>query len=546
MGSMMTPEQLLAALPEFYTQVERDMVRCACIQAFKSHTGQLTHTGRSRLEHPLSVATILAELGADAPTVSVGVLHDVLLDGRRTLTEIESEFGDEVTRILRAYLSLVDLLQAARKSIHTSWRRAAKTGKLVMPAADPVGRSVHEDADPSNQPADFPTQPAAQVISGSSAARTLQRMLQSAGDDLRALLVQMANHLDRARNLDQLPVEERQQVAQEAMQLYAPLASRLGMWQMKFELEDLGFRVTNPGAYSEIVKRIEDRSSQLDLEMQDIQKRIELLLYRSGLPAQVIIRPMQIYSIYLKMIRKNKPFERVQDLRGVRVIMEDVVSCYAALGVLHSFWRPMPGEFDDYIAAPKDNFYQSLHTTVIYDDGRLLEVQIRTNEMHQNAELGIAAHWRYRDNPTIEETYERRIAYLRTMLDWRQNLAEGAGLPDHFESSLFYDHVYVFTPRGDIIGLPAGATPVDFAYAIHSELGHACRGAKVNGKTVTLDWKLKTGDQVEVFSSPPIEGTSQAIPLREWLDHEAGFIKTHRARRQIKRRLRQAAIDVDT
>jgi (p)ppGpp synthase/HD superfamily hydrolase len=230
-----------------------------------------------------------------------------------------------------------------------------------------------------------------------------------------------------------------------------------------------------------------------------------------------------------------------------------VVSCYAALGVLHSFWRPMPGEFDDYIAAPKDNFYQSLHTTLVYDDGHLLEVQIRTYEMHQNAELGIAAHWRYKDNPSIEETYERRLAYLRTMLDWRQNLAEGAGLPDHFESSLFYEHVYVFTPRGEIIGLPAGATPIDFAYAIHSEVGHSCRSAKVNGKPVTLDWKLKTGDQVEVFRASPEGDVSSsdgqsvalvshtAVPLNEWLDPEAGFVKTHRARRQIKRRLQKIA-----
>ena len=530
----MSPERLLEALPEFYTQAERDLVRCACVQAFKTHSGQLSHSGRSRLEHPLSVATILAELGLDAPTVCVGVLHDVLLDGKRTLDEIDTTFGGEVTRILRAYLSLADLLLAARKSIRASSRRAIKTGKLTPP--DTETNTGYTKFEPHPAPARIP---AAQVITGPSAARTLQRMLQSAGDDLRALLVQMANHLDRARNLDALPLEERQQVAQEAMQLYAPLASRLGMWQMKFELEDLGFRVINPGASYEIIKRIEAGSSQLAQEMHEIQKRIEVLLFRSGLPAQVMIRPMQVYSIYLKMIRKNKPFERVYDLRGVQVILEDVVSCYAALGVLHSFWRPMPGEFDDYIAAPKDNFYQSLHTTLVYDDGKLLEVQIRTYEMHQNAELGIAAHWRYKDNPSIEETYERRLAYLRTMLDWRQNLAEGAGLPDHFESSLFYDHVYVFTPRGEIIGLPAGATPVDFAYAIHSEVGHRCRSAKVNGKTVTLDWELKTGDQVEVASAPAGSEYGEAHPLREWLDPEAGFVKTHRARRQIKRRLRK-------
>jgi GTP pyrophosphokinase len=539
---MKTPENLLAALPEFYTPSERDLVLRACVLAFKSHTGQLTSGGRSRLEHPLSVATILADLGLDAPTVSVGVLHDVLLDGRHTLDEIEAVFGDEVSRILCAYLSLADLLLAARKSIHASTRRAVKTGKLPAQSTGSAETVVAGDSLADCAPA---PKPAVQAIAGPPAARTLQRMLQSAGDDLRALLVQMANHLDRARYLDHLPVDERLLVAQEAMQLYAPLASRLGMWQMKFELEDLGFRVTNPGAYYEIIKRMEDRSSQLESEMKDIQERIELVLYRSGLPSQVIIRPMQVYSIYLKMIRKNKPFERVQDLRGVRVIMDDVVSCYAALGVLHSFWRPMPGEFDDYIATPKDNFYQSLHTTVVFDDGRLLEVQIRTYEMHQNAELGIAAHWRYRDNPVIEQTYQRRIAYLRTMLDWRQNLADGAGLPDHFEADLFYNHVYVFTPRGEIIGLPIGATPVDFAYAIHSEVGHSCRSAKVNGKTVTLDWKLKTGDQVEVvcLSSPIAD--ERAAPLQEWLDPDAGFIRTHRARRQIKRRLRRLAHSKD-
>ena len=328
----MTPEELLKSLPEYYTPAERELARRACELAFKIHTGQLIPhlagldaAGRSRpasrasgrgLDHPLGVAGILAELGLDAPTISAALLHDVLLDGRLTLRGLEQEYGADVARILRAYLGLARLLAAARRSVRD-------TGRLLP---------LPEDAAPLPE--------AEPALSGKPAARAVQRMLLSAADDLRALLVQMANHLDRARNLSLLPIPERMQVAREAMELYAPLANRLGMWQMKSELEDLGFRQLNPGAYFEIASRLEDRRLDRQREMEAIQERIETLLRRSGFPAQVSPRPKQIYSLYVRMIRKNKPLERVHDLRGVRVVVEDVVSCYGALGVLHSVFAP--------------------------------------------------------------------------------------------------------------------------------------------------------------------------------------------------------------
>ncbi len=505
----MTPEDLLQCLPDYYSPEERELVRRACELAVKTHTGQLNNAGRPRLDHPLAVACILAELGLDASTLAAGLLHDVLLDGQRSLKEIEQEYSPDVARILRAYLGLARLLAAARRSVRD-------TGRL-LPTPD-----------------DIPSPPA---LAGVSAARVVQRMLLSAADDLRALLVQMANHLDRARNWSWMPIPERLQVAQEAMELYAPLANRLGMWQMKSELEDLGFRQLNPGAYFEIDSRLEDRRLDRQREMQAIKERIETLLARSGFPSQVTPRPKQIYALYTRLIRKNKPLERVHDLRGVRVVVEDIVSCYGALGVLHSVWRPMMAEFDDYIAVPKDNFYRSLHTTLVYDDGRLLEVQIRTPEMHQEAELGVAAHWRNQGNPLLEETFERRLAYLRTMLDWRQNLAEGAGTPDPAAARLFEQHIYVFTPQGDIIGLPPGATPLDFAYAVHTQVGHRCRAARVNGKPAPLDWKLKTGDQVEAILAEEPNPADEPPPQLEWLS--AGFVRTRKARRQIRRWLRQ-------
>jgi len=298
---------------------------------------------------------------------------------------------------------------------------------------------------------------------------------------------------------------------------------------MKWELEDLGFRYVNPEKYKEIAELLSQRRADRENQVQEIIRRLKDVMEQEGIEAEITGRPKHIYSIYKKMQEKSKSFEMLMDLRGVRLIVPDKPSCYAALGVIHSHWRPIPHEFDDYIAAPKDNLYQSLHTAVIYDDGKPLEVQIRTREMHQAAEYGIAAHWRYKEKGgKLEENYQQRVNWLRRLMDWRQDVTDAQEFVDGMKTDVFQDRVYVFTPRGDIIDLPAGSTPIDFAYHVHTEIGHRCRGAKVNGRLVTLDYVLKTGDMVEILTS------KHGGPSRDWLNSNLKLVNTQRARSKIR------------
>jgi len=306
------------------------------------------------------------------------------------------------------------------------------------------------------------------------------------------------------------------------------LANRLGIWQIKWELEDLAFRYVDPDKYKEIAQQLaekrEDRENQIKRTIDNLTQH----LTQAGIKVEISGRPKHIYSIYRKMMEKGKSFELVRDLRAVRLLVPDIPSCYAALGVIHTHWRPIPHEFDDYIAAPKDNFYQSLHTAVIYDDGKPLEVQIRTAEMHQSAEYGIAAHWRYKEGRKRDDEFEQRVNWLRRVMDWRKDVDDAQEFMEGMKSDVFQDRVYVFTPRGDIIDLPSGSTPLDFAYHVHTEIGHRCRGAKVNGKLVTLDYTLKTGDQVEILTA------KQGGPSRDWLNSNLGLVTTQRGRSKIK------------
>ncbi len=312
------------------------------------------------------------------------------------------------------------------------------------------------------------------------------------------------------------------------MDIFAPLANRLGIWQMKWELEDLGFRYTNPEKYKEIAEQLAERRVDREGNIEKTIAKLRQLLEQNGINVEITGRPKHIYSIYKKMMEKGKSFEMVLDLRAVRLIVPDIPSCYAALGVIHTHWRPIPHEFDDYIAAPKDNFYQSLHTAVIFDDGKPLEVQIRTSEMHQNAEYGIAAHWRYKEGKKRDDEFEQRVNWLRRLMDWRKDVDDAQEFMDGMKTDVFQDRVYVFTPRGDIIDLPSGSTPIDFAYHVHTEIGHRCRGAKINGKLVTLDYALKTGDQVEILTA------KQGGPSRDWLNSNLGLVNTQRGRAKIK------------
>jgi guanosine-3',5'-bis(diphosphate) 3'-pyrophosphohydrolase len=302
----------------------------------------------------------------------------------------------------------------------------------------------------------------------------------------------------------------------------------LGLWQIKWELEDLSFRYTQPEDYKSIAEKLADRRINRETEVDSIIQDLQKLMSEGGIEAEISGRTKHIYSIYQKMQQKDKAFENVRDLRGIRLIVKDIPSCYAALGIIHTHWRPIPNEFDDYIAAPKDNFYQSIHTAVIYSDGKPMEVQIRTQDMHQNAEFGIAAHWMYKEKGSQDDQYQSRVNWLRKLMDWRQDVEDAQEFVDGVKTDVFEDQVYVFTPRGDIIDLPIGATPIDFAYMVHTEVGNRCRGAKVNGKLVTLDYRLKTGDQVEILTS------KRGGPSRDWLNVHLGLVNTHRTRSKIR------------
>ncbi len=332
-----------------------------------------------------------------------------------------------------------------------------------------------------------------------------------------------------------MPDNKRKRIAQQTMDIFAPLANRLGIWQIKWELEDLAFRYIDPEMYKAIAKNLAERRADREREMQKITNKLNTLLAKSGIRAEVTGRPKHIFSINRKMHRKGVPFDMVFDVRGVRILVPDVQTCYATLGVIHTHWRPIPNEFDDYIAAPKDNFYQSLHTAVVFDDGRTLEVQIRTPDMDQNAEYGIAAHWRYKEGADQDDEYERRILWLRSLMEWRQDVEDAREFVDGLKSDVFEDRVYVFTPRGDIIDLPAGSTPIDFAYHIHTDVGHRCRGAKVNGKLISLDYVLKTGEKVEILTA------KRGGPSRDWLNPNLGLVKTQRARSKIRRWFKRQA-----
>ena len=498
-------EKLLEQLPDAYTRPERELVQRAYLRAEEAHRSQKRLSGEPYINHCIAVASILSELKVPSEVVAAGLLHDTVEDTDVTLADIRRDFGDVIASLVDGVTKLTHLPRVSRGDQHAEKSDAAEE---TPPPAAFLGRK--EDI----------------------VAETLRKTFLAMGEDVRVMFIKLADRLHNMRTLSHMPEHKRRRIAQETLDIFAPVANRLGIWQIKWELEDLAFRYVNPEKYREIAALLTEKRPDREAQLEDIKENIVRLLAKNNIHAEVSGRPKHIYSIYKKMQKKDKPFDMLRDVRAVRLIVPDVPSCYAALGVIHTTWRPIPGEFDDYIAAPKDNFYRSLHTTLVYDDGRLLEVQIRTPEMHQEAELGVAAHWHDRGNPLLEQTYERRLAYLRTMLDWRQNLAEGAGLPDHFEARLFEQHIYVFTPRGDIIGLSPGATPLDFAYAVHTEVGHRCRAALVNGKPAPLDWKLKTGDQVQALL-----GDESCQPLAEWL--AGGYAHTRKARRQIRKRLRQ-------
>ncbi len=501
-------ERLLEQLPENYTLADRELVHRAYRVAEEAHREQKRHSGEPYINHCLAVASILADLRVPPEVVAAGLLHDTVEDTTVTLNDIRRDFGETIAILVDGVTKLTNLPRVSRGDQH---------------AESPNGSDPADSSDNGKNNGNIALGRKQDLVS-----ETLRKTFLAMGDDVRVVLIKLADRLHNMRTLGFMPEHKRKRIAKETLDIFAPLANRLGIWQIKWELEDLGFRYVNPEKYKEIAEQLQERRPDREAQIETIKANLLQLLASNNIKAEISGRPKHIYSIYKKMTQKGKPFDLVRDVRAVRLLVQDVPSCYAALGVIHTHWRPIPGEFDDYIAAPKDNFYQSLHTAVIYDDKRPLEVQIRTSEMHQNAEYGIAAHWRYKEGSHRDKSYEQRINWLRNMMEWRTDVNDAQEFVEGMKSDVFQDRVYVFTPRGDIIDLAAGSTPIDFAYHVHTDIGHRCRGARVNGKLVPLYQELKTGDQVEILTA------KRGGPSRDWLNSNLGLVKTQRARSKIK------------
>jgi GTP pyrophosphokinase len=449
------------------------MLEAAYRVAEEAHEGQVRLSGEPFIEHPLAVAQILAELRLDTTTLEAALLHDTVEDTPVTLGRLREEFGDDVAEIVDG-LTKLDKLQ-------------------------------------------FQTRELAQ-------AENVRKMIVAMAGDIRVLLIKLADRLHNMRTLAALPVAKQRRVATETLEIYAPLANRLGVQEVKWELEDLAFKTLHPGPYKEIAQLVETRRDERTRRILELTDTLRQKLKELGIKADVDGRPKHLYSIYEKMVIRGKDFEEIFDLIGIRIQVESMRDCYGALGAVHALWKPVPGRFKDYIAMPKSNMYQSLHTTVLGPEGRPIEIQIRTRDMHRTAQYGIAAHWRYKESPKQKEAAD--LAWLGQMMDWLKDLADPREFMEGLRIDLSGGRVFVFTPKGDVTNLPQGATPVDFAYTIHTEVGHRTIGAKVNGKLVPLDYELRTGDSVEILTSKAQgEGPSQ-----DWLQ----FVVTPRARNKIR------------
>lgn len=480
----MTWDTLASQLPKSYTAQDVALVRRAFEIAQAAHGDQKRKSGEPYVVHPLAVAGILADLRLDAKTVAAALLHDVAEDTATKVPALAEEFGPEVA-------SMVD-------------------GVTKLEHVSAIATLPEDSRDPK--------------------VESLRKMMLAMVGEVRVVLIKLADRLHNMRTLGAMPPHKQLSISRETLDIYAPLAGVLGIFQIKWELEDLAFRYLEPDMYIKMKLELSEKQEEREAYVQGIVASLREELARHGIIDAVVKgRPKHIYSIYRKMKRKGVPLEQVYDQQGIRVIVPDIGDCYAALGVVHTLWRPIKGEFDDYIANPKENQYQSLHTAVYGPGGRPLEVQIRTPEMDRIAEVGIAAHWRYKTQTRHDEAYERKITWLRSVIDWQsQEQAGGSDFLATVKEDLFRDRVYVFTPKGEVIDLPAGATPIDFAYRIHTEVGHRCRGAKVRGKQVALDYQLRSGDQVQIIT------TKSGGPSRDWMNPHLNYVKTARARTKIR------------
>ncbi|GAA1592986.1 GTP pyrophosphokinase [Kribbella hippodromi] len=474
-------EPLFRVVRATHPKADLGMIERAYRTAEKYHTGQMRKSGDAYITHPLAVATILAELGMTATTLCAALLHDTVEDTPYTVEDLTRDFGEEIAMLVDG----VTKLDKVR-----------------------YGESAQ--------------------------AETIRKMVVAMSKDIRVLVIKLSDRLHNMRTLGSLRQEKQERIARETLEIYAPLAHRLGMNTIKWELEDLAFSTLHPKVYDEIVRLVAERAPSRDEYLATVIDQVHEDLRSAKVKATVTGRPKHYYSIYQKMIVRGREFGDIYDLVGIRVLVESVRDCYAALGIMHARWNPVPGRFKDYIAMPKFNMYQSLHTTVIGPQGKPVELQIRSFSMHRRAEYGIAAHWKYKEDPTsaVPATPSTDIGgpndmpWVRQLVDWQRETSDPSEFLDSLRFEINNAEVYVFTPRGDVMSLPVGSSPVDFAYAVHTEVGHRCIGARVNGRLVPLESTLENGDVVEVFTSK----AQGAGPSRDWLT----FVKSPRARNKIK------------
>ncbi|CAN5504126.1 RelA/SpoT family protein [soil metagenome] len=461
---------LLASFREHHPKTSTAMISQAYELAAAAHVGQTRRSGEPYIHHPLSVAQIVADLGLDDVTITAALLHDSVEDTGVTLEELAATFGDEVAQIVDGVTKL-DRVQFDSKAAQQ--------------------------------------------------AASMRKMLVAMAKDLRVLMIKLADRLHNMRTLGAMAPEKQIRIARETLDVYAPLAHRLGMQDLKQQLEDLSFATLHPKQYAEIDHMVANRAPERELYLEQVLEQVRQRLAELGVDADVSGRPKHLWSIYEKMVVKGRQFDDIFDLIGIRVLVDSVRDCYAALGSIHATWRPVQGRFKDYVAMPKFNLYQSLHTTVVGPQGKPLEVQLRTTEMHQRAEFGVAAHFAYKIGSPTDE-----LAWLNRIVDWQQETSDPAQFMETLKVDLEQDEVYVFTPKGKVVTMAKGATPIDFAYAVHTEVGHACVGARVNGRLVSLNHQMTSGDTCEIFTSK-VEGTG---PSRDWLQ----IVQTPRAANKIR------------
>lgn len=466
-------DQLLDRVRSYQPEADLSLVRKAYDFSAKAHEGQKRRSGEPYVQHPVAVAGVLTLLKTDVAAVVAGLLHDTLEDTVATPAELEREFGKEVVHLVDG---------------------VTKIGKITF-------RSYEEKQ-----------------------AENFRKMVLSMADDIRVVIIKLADRLHNMRTLEHLSEAKRQEIAQETLEIYAPLANRIGIGWVKNELEDLCLKHLKPDVYEMLRVRVAKRDEDREQYIKEVRDLVEKALADVGLQGTVYGRPKHLYGIYQKMNKQGISFEEVYDLTALRIITDTKMNCYALLGVIHSLWRPLPGRFKDYIAIPKSNLYQSLHTTVVGPKGEHVEFQIRTDEMHRVAEYGIAAHWKYKEQGKVAEKDSKEFGWLRQFVEWHTDLPDNRQFMDSVKLELFHDVVYVFTPKGIVKELPKGSTPVDFAYAIHTEVGDHCVGAKVNGKIVPLKHQVESGDTVEILTSP------NQTPHKDWLK----FVRTSRAKTKIK------------